>query len=107
MRVKLLKAWPYERKNQTDGVLPPTAFSEWLSDQSEAVARVAAIIPAEYVNTAFPGKQTKFDLLNGWRLPSKGINDRTAYQRARWFLTRQGASRLTFSISSPEDAPFS
>jgi len=107
MRAKLLKPWPHARQRQSAGILPPTVFAEWLTDQSAAIARLAAIIPAEHVDLPFPGGQTKFSLLNGWRMPAAdtpGI--RTAYRRARWFLTRQGARELTFSIRSLEPAAF-
>src|SRR5262249_69607 len=81
MRVKLLKPWPHGRAKQTAGVLSPATFTNWLDDQSAAIARLAAIIPAEHVNLPFPGEQTKFSLLNGWRLPSETPDARTAYQR--------------------------
>jgi SAM-dependent methyltransferase len=106
MRVKLLKPWPHARKTQTAGVLPPLTFSKWLNDQSAAIARLAEIIPREHIDLPFPGRQTKFSLLNGWRLPSKDSDGRTAYQRARWFLTRGGATKLSFSMRSPENAAF-
>jgi len=106
MRVKLLKPWPYKRKKQTAGILSAANFTDWLNDQSEAIARLAAIIPADHVNLPFPGEQTKFSLLNGWRLPSKDSDARTAYQRARWFLTRRGANSLTFQIRSPVETTF-
>lgn len=106
MRAKLLKPWTQERKKQTAGILSPAVFAEWLTDQSVAITCLAAIIPAEYVDLPFPGSQTKFSLLNGWRLPSRASDTRTAYRRARWFLTRQGAHKLTFSIRSPENSKF-
>ena len=101
MRVKLRKAWRHKRNKQTAGILSAANFNDWLSDQSGAIARLAAIIPADHVNLPFPGEQTKFSLLNGWRLPSKDSDSRSAYQRARWFLTRLGADSLTFQIRSP------
>lgn len=106
MRVKLLKPWPHGRRKQTAGILSPSIFSKWLTDPSAAIARLAAIIPPEHVNLPFPGVQTKFSLLNGWRLPTGAPDSRMAYQRARWFLTRQGARELTFSIRSPQPAAF-
>jgi len=101
MRVKLLKAWPHKRNKQTAGILSAANFTDWLNHQSEAIAHLAAIIPADHVNLPFPGEQTKFSMLNGWRLPAKDSDARTAYQRARWFLTRRGANNLTFQIRSP------
>jgi SAM-dependent methyltransferase len=106
MRVKLLKLWPHKRNKQTAGILSAANFNDWLNDQSGAIARLAAIIPADHVNLPFPGEQTKFSLLNGWRLPSKDSDARTAYQRARWFLTRRGADSLTFQIRSPVRTTF-
>lgn len=106
MRVKLLKQWPHKRRKQIEGILSAANFNDWLNDQSGAIARLAAIIPADHVNLPFPGEQTKFCLLNGWRLPSKDSDARTAYQRARWFLTRQGADRITFQIRSPVKTTF-
>jgi len=101
MRVKLLKPWPHKRNKQTAGILSAANFTDRLNHQSEAIAHLAAIIPADDVNLPFPGEQTKFSMLNGWRLPAKDSDARTAYQRARWFLTRRGADSLAFQIRSP------
>lgn len=106
MRIRLLKPWPHGRRMQTAGVLAPATFSTWLTEQSEAVTRLAAIIPAEHVDLPFPGEQTKISLLNGWRLPSRGSSIRTGYQRARWILTRRQADRMSFSLRSPDATSF-
>jgi hypothetical protein len=42
-------------------------------------------------------------LLNGWQKPERGRGFRTAYRRARWFLTRPAEARaLQFRVKSAE-----
>ena len=98
MRLTLQRPWPHPRALQTAGVLEPAAFASWLDDQSHAVSKLAEVIPAHHIDAPFPGKGTKFDLLNGWRRPSWYRFSREGYKRARWFLRRGGANLLTFEL---------
>ena len=107
LRVKLLKPWPQPRRVQVDGKVSPKTYVQWLDEPSAAMSRLAAILPASYINQPFPGEPSKFDLLNGWRLPRKWARGRTAYRRGRWFLERGDKDYLSFSVKSAVAAPFS
>jgi ubiquinone/menaquinone biosynthesis C-methylase UbiE len=107
LRVKLLKQWPHARRLQAAGVFSPAAFAGLLKDESVAISRLASIVPDEHVNQPFRMEPSKFDLLNGWRLPDPSSSARTAYRRGRWFLVRANEDSFRFSIRSPIPADFS
>ena len=85
-------------------VLRAGAYASALGDYDAALAALVPILPNSFVDSAFPGeRQTKFELLNGWQKPEPGRDFRTAYKRARWFLTRPAyASALRFRVRAPE-----
>ena len=100
MRVRLKAAWPEPARVQVDGVLAASEYVSWMSSASCAVAKLAPMMPAQYVDLPFPGARgSKFELLNGWRLPKAFHQARTAYQRGRWFLRRPAANdTLVFEL---------
>ncbi|HYZ33785.1 MAG TPA: class I SAM-dependent methyltransferase [Crenalkalicoccus sp.] len=106
MRVRLRGAWPEPRRRQEHGVLPPASFAAWLEDPATATARLAAIVPPALRDTPFPGRPSKFDLLNGWRVARSTGSARTAYRRGRLFRTRRDAAPR-FRLRSPVPARFS
>ena len=97
---------PLHLRAQTQGLAAMRAgdYASVLDDHQDALAALAPIIPASFVDSAFPGeRQTKFELLNGWQKPELGTGYRHAYRRARWFLTRpEHASRLRFSAKAAD-----
>lgn len=100
MCVRLKAPWPEPARIQTDGVLAVHDFVSWGSSATRAVAKLAPLMPPQYVDLPFPGaKGSKFELLNGWRLPKSAHQARIAYQRGRWFLTRStNADTLIFEL---------
>jgi ubiquinone/menaquinone biosynthesis C-methylase UbiE len=107
MRVTLRQPLGEPRALQTAGILSPAEYVSWMNDEAHAVSRLAGLMPDEYIDRPFPGTHGKFDLLNGWRLPAltkPGV--RTAYRRARWFLTRGEAPMLSFMLRSPSETDF-
>lgn len=106
MRVRLTAPWPHGRALQRDGVLPPARFAAWLEDPAEAVVRLASIMPKAFLDTPFPGRPAKFDLLNGWRVARSTATTRTGYRRARLFRTGTGGSASRFELRSPVPAQF-
>ncbi|MEZ2129479.1 MULTISPECIES: methyltransferase domain-containing protein [unclassified Sinorhizobium] len=105
MKVRLKERWPEPARLQTAGVLQADEYVSWMTSASNAVSKLAPMLPAKYVDLPFPGETgTKFELLNGWRLPRKFHQARTAYQRGRWFLHRlQGSDAVAFDVSLPLD----
>lgn len=105
MRVRLKGAWPEPATLQTEGILAPSEYVSWMSSASVAVANLAPLIPIQYVDLPFPGAAgSKFELLNGWRLPKPFHQARTAYQRGRWFLRRAPATdTLMFDVGLPSN----
>jgi SAM-dependent methyltransferase len=89
-------------KNQGPPVLPAGEYATVLDDYDLALGTLAPILPSYLVDRPFPGdRQTKFELLNGWQKPVAGKGYRTAYKRARWFLTRPpNANALRFSAKA-------
>jgi SAM-dependent methyltransferase len=85
---------------QRPTVLRAGAYASVLDDYDAALAALVPILPSSFVDSALPGKrQTKFELLNGWQKPEPGTDFRTAYKRARWFLTRPpSANALRFQV---------
>jgi hypothetical protein len=80
-------------RNQGATALRSGAYAEVLDNYDAALTALLPILPDTLVDHAFPGEhQTKFELLNGWQRPEPGTNVRTAYRRARWFLTRPPAA---------------
>ena len=79
-------------------VLRAGDYASVLDEYDAALELLAPILPSSCVDSAFPGeRQTKFELLNGWQKPQPGRDCRTAYKRARWFLTRpEHANTLRF-----------
>lgn len=88
------------KMEQRRTVLRAGAYALVLDDYDAALATLVPILPSFFVDSAFPGeRQTKFELLNGWQKPQPGSNFRTAYKRARWFLTRPThANALRFRV---------
>jgi SAM-dependent methyltransferase len=75
-------------------------YATLLADYPAAIQRLTTLIPPDLVNLRFPGrKQSKWELLNGWQAPKPWHRSRTAYRRARWFLSRR-ADRLCFKIAA-------
>lgn len=108
MRLTLREAWPHRRRLQTAGALAPVEFASWLDDQSLALSKLAAVLPAQHVDAPFPGRGTKFDLLNGWRRPKLLSFSRQGYKRARWFLRRdRRRNLLSFELNPGAPADFS
>lgn len=110
LKVRLTKPWEKSPVKQTDGILDAGEFAPSLTDESSALAHLAAFIPKSCVNLVFPGKVgTKFEMLNGWRLPQGGKSFRIAYRRGRWFLRRRASqTELNFQImthanTTPDD----
>lgn len=89
-------------KTQGREALRSGTFADLLTDYDAAVAALVPLLPSSFVDCAFPGeRQTKFELLNGWQKPKRGRGFRTAYRRARWFLTRPAeAHALRFQVRS-------
>lgn len=87
--------------NQKASLLSAGTFGGWLHDLKLALSELATFVPVQYVNSPFPGRhQTKFELLNGWRAPTMRSH-RTAYRRARWFLSRDSKTNtLSFQIKT-------
>ena len=85
-------------------VLRAGDYASVLDEYDAALAVLTPILPRSYVDSAFPGeRQTKFELLNGWQKPERGRDFRTAYKRARWFLTRpEHANALRFDVRAAE-----
>ena len=87
MRIRLKENWPNKANLQKKAVLSAQEYACSLSSQAEAMTRLAPLMPAHFVNLPFPGTQgSKFELLNGWRLPKAFHQSRTVYRRGRWFL---------------------
>lgn len=103
MRIRLKSDWPEPARLQTEGVLSADEYVSWMSSASVALAKLAPLMPAQYVDLPFPGTGgSKFELLNGWRLPKSFNQARIAYQRGRWFLRRSsGTDTLVFDLGLP------
>lgn len=89
---------------QTSVAIAPETYADWLSSASNAIANLSPLMPEKYVDLAFPGTAgSKFELLNGWRLPRPFQKARTAYQRGRWFLRRPlTADALSIEFTLPD-----
>nr|WP_245305819.1 glycosyltransferase [Rhizobium leguminosarum] len=105
MRVRLKDVWPDPARVQMNGVLSAHEYVSWMSSASNAVRKLAPMMPQKYVDLPFPGdKGSKFELLNGWRRPQKYHHARTAYRRGRWFMQSPSERPiLAFDISLPLD----
>jgi hypothetical protein len=80
-------------------------YASLLADYPAAIQRLTTLIPKTLVDLDFPGtRQSKWELLNGWQAPRLWRRSRTAYRRARWFLTRQ-ADQLCFKIAATKASP--
>jgi len=103
MRVRLKSVWPEPATLQTDSALAASEYVSWMSSASVALAKLAPLMPEKYVDLPFPGAgASKFELLNGWRLPKPYHQTRIAYQRGRWFLRRSSANdTLVFDLGLP------
>jgi SAM-dependent methyltransferase len=73
-------------------------YASVLTDYEAAVGTLVDLLPTGLLDRSFPGeRQTKFELLNGWQKPQSGMDYRTGYKRARWFLSMpDDASALRF-----------
>lgn len=118
MRVRLKAPWPESARLQQDVVLTASQYADALTSESTAIARLASLLPAHFVDLPFDpysgsksikrivdGEITKFELLNGWRLQRPFEYARTAYRRGRWFLRRPSAAdALVFTVRMPKGA---
>jgi len=118
MRVRLNSPWPERARLQQDVVLTASQYSDTLTSESAAIARLASLLPAHFVGLPFDpysdsqsinrnvdGEVSKFELLNGWRLQRPFEYGRTAYRRGRWFLRRPSAAdALVFTVRAPKGA---
>lgn len=104
MRVHVRKALGLTGETQGRSALRSGAYADLLTDYDAAVAALVPLLPSSLVDRDFPGeRQTKFELLNGWQKPVPGRDFRTAYRRARWFLTRPSDSgALRFQVRRAE-----
>jgi len=102
IKVRVRKRLHLPGRTQGPTPLRAGAYAEVLDDYDAALAALLPIFPDSLVDIGFPGKrQTKFELLNGWQRPAPGESFRTAYRRARWFLTRPpGADALRFDVKA-------
>lgn len=100
VRVRVRRPVPVDATTQTAFALRADEYATVLSDHDAALRRLLPLLPEEAVDRDFPGsRQTKLELLNGWRKPTTGADHRTGYRRARWFLTRPSDARaLHFSV---------
>lgn len=102
LRVRRRGDWPVAPRQQADGLLAASEYASWMDSAANAVARLAPLMPERYVDLPFPGDSgSKFELLNGWRLPRPFQHARTAYQRGRWFLRRPAEDRLCIELGRP------
>jgi hypothetical protein len=101
MRARVKRRLTLDPLRQAVTVLRAGDYAEVLGDDAVALATLVPLLPDAFVDMPFPGeRQTKFELLNGWRAPRAG-SPRTGYRRARWFLTRPDhAGTLRFSVAS-------
>ncbi|MGM4912880.1 class I SAM-dependent methyltransferase [Rhizobium sp. 768_B6_N1_8] len=106
MRVKKLKTVPGSRGKIKGYALQPDHFASLLTDQALAISSLADFIPKEYVNRKLSAPHTKFDLLNGWRMPREKEVHRRAFKRARWFFRRLLSKSVTFDVRSVHPASF-
>lgn len=104
IRADVLKPLGLSASTQVETVLRAGSYATLLSDYDTSIAALVPLLPSSFVDSAFPGeRQTKFDLLNGWQKPNPGLDYRTAYKRARWFLTRSAKTRaLRFSVKATQ-----
>jgi hypothetical protein len=100
IKAQVRKQLSLPKRTQESIVLRAGTYAEVLHDYEAAVAALLPILPNALVDRVFPGEhQTKFELLNGWQKPHPGKQYRTAYRRARWFLTRPAsATALRFGV---------
>ena len=102
IRVRLKAPWPHGRLVQGPGVLSPGVFATWLDVPDTVIARLARLIPRNSIDESFPGRPSKFDMLNGWRVARSTDTTRTAFRRGRLFRIRQaGTKTLRFEMRSP------
>jgi hypothetical protein len=101
MRATVRRSLRLERRVQGPAVLRAGDYAGVLGDYRAAVETLLPLLPPELVDRPFPGeKQTKFELLNGWRKPQLDASVRIGFRRARWFLTRpDGVTSLQFDVS--------
>lgn len=87
-------------------IIRPKLLLDSDEDRAVAMATLAAELPNEYVNLPFPGDvgNRKFQLLNGWRIRDEGEDGRSAFNRARWFLSRASTqSTVNVCVKSCSD----
>jgi ubiquinone/menaquinone biosynthesis C-methylase UbiE/glycosyltransferase involved in cell wall biosynthesis len=103
MRIRLKSDWQEPARQQSDSLLAPRQYADWLASGTSAVSRLAPLIPTHYLDLPFPGESgSKFEMLNGWRLVRPFQYARTGYRRGRWFLRRPpDGDRLVFDIGLP------
>jgi hypothetical protein len=83
-------------------------IAEWMTSQSEAMAKLSVFAPESAVNAPFPvTRSDRLQLLNGWLSPTRA-RWRQAYCRARWYLRRRDdQTRMSFEVHSELGGPFS
>lgn len=103
MRVRLKGTWPQAAPRQTGGVMRPREYASWLAEESAAIARLAPLMPDRCFDLPFPGRRnSKFELLNGWRARPWYRRSHAAFRRGRWFLRRPPtATGLGFELRLP------
>ena len=118
MRVRLKHPWPEPARLQKGVALTASQYAHTLTSESAAIARLASLLPAHFVDLPFDpyrdsqsinrtvdGDVSKFELLNGWRFQRHFEYARRAYRRGRWFLRRPStADALVFTIKMPRGA---
>lgn len=107
LRVQLEEGLGLPARRASGPVLWPAEFVRSLDDHGLAITRLAPLMPDCYVNLPFPGipgEYSKFELLNGWRIPSQVSNSRRGYRRARWYFQRKPwQTKLYFEARRPQD----
>jgi len=106
MRVRKLNALPGERAKITSFALLADQYAELLTDQAKAISSLSAFMPEKYVNRGLSAAHTKFDLLNGWRMPQFGAGYRRVFKRGRRFFRRRFSKQIKIRIRSNSPATF-
>ena len=56
MRILLEEVWPEKAPLQKDTVLSPSKYAEWLLSGSDAIQKLASLMPDCYIDLPFPGR---------------------------------------------------
>ena len=105
LRIRKKGRTPINAPKLAAPIIMPRDFLS-VDDRSQAMAKLAASIPREFVNQDFPGTElnTKFNLLNGWMMLESGDNFRRAYRRARRFMLNEAKKPIAIEIGLPASA---